>query len=350
MSVVRSQVSANVLFRRAYHLQEWPWILAYVITISACFGSGVPSLEASDPTPLCDLKRVPNCCLAFSSGSDAIALGGHDDGGALITMVDTGTWKEVAKMPFAGRSVNAVEFSPDSPLLFMAVGAEVVVLNLREKRVQTRLLRHTGTVFDIAVSGPTQNVATAGNDGRICIWDRKKLEHITEVNSEGTAIYSLAFDSTGVELAAAGRDLLRVWHRLEKKSFTDVKIETSPFCVRFSGEGNRVIAVSGTGEIIGSNRAKLNDRPETYDVGSFVEDCDCIAGTSVLVIGVGRDLALFDAAKSKILKRFAAFDSRLRIVRCDPVAMRVAAVSWDGQLKVWDVSELMKDLELPLRK
>ena len=253
-------------------------------------------------------------------------------------------------MPLVGRSVNAVAFSPDSPLLFVAVGSEVVVLNLAERKLQTRLLRHTGMVFDIAVSGANQNIATTGDDGRICIWDRKKLEHVTDLNSKGTPIYSVVFDPSGKELAAAGRDQLRIWNRLEKESFTEVKMDASPSFVRFASEGNRVIAVSGTGEISVMNHENLRGQPETHDIGSFIDDFDCIAGTKRVIIGVGRDLVLFDVPKAKVLKRFRAFDSRVRVVRCDQTTMRVAATSWEGQLKVWDASELMKELEPSVRK
>lgn len=342
------QIPVSWLLRRTSLFWVWPSKVAFAFALCLCLESVSLSMEPSAPKPLCELVRVPTRCLAFGSGGDTIALGGHDERGALITVIETGSWRQVTKMPLIGRSVNAVAFSPDSPLLFVAVGSEVVVLNLAEWKLQTRLLRHTGIVFDIAVSSANQNIATTGDDGRICIWDRKKLEHVTDLKSKGTPIYSAAFDTSGKELAVAGRDQLRVWNRLGKESFIDVKMDASPSCVRFASECNRVIAVSGTGEIIIMNREDLRQQPDTHDIGSFIEDFDCIAGTKRLIIAVGRDLALFDVPKAKVLRRFRAFDSRVRVVRCDQTTMRVAATSWEGQLKVWDASELMKEQE-PVR-
>ncbi|HET6572340.1 MAG TPA: sigma-70 family RNA polymerase sigma factor [Fimbriiglobus sp.] len=119
----------------------------------------------------------------------------------------------------AGRPGAPLAFSPDGKRVLMtrheAVDGKIAVWawSAGSGVPNVLLTAHTAAVYAAAWSKDGKRIATAGDDGRVILWDVKEGEKkddltITEARRfempEGSAIYSLAFSPDGKTLVAGG--------------------------------------------------------------------------------------------------------------------------------------------------
>lgn len=318
------------------------WFTSLFLAILAgCAVSG-DMVGAADAQPVVELERLPARCMCFSSDGNKLAVGGSDDGRAVVHIIDTDRWQPSVTLALRGITVMAIAFSTDSKLLFAAVETDVVVFDVSDAKELARLSRHTELVFTIAASSDGRYLATSGEDGRVCLWDAKKLTHVNDLDGYADSIFAVAFDGRSAQLASAGRDIFRVWPGLQNGQLEDIPFHDSALDVCFSPKGDLVIAGTVSGNLVVAKCDQLKKPPQIYRLGSYIHGVAFVEGCDLVLVGINRELTLFDLNEGKIKRRLHRFASRIDDIAVDLVNKRVAVGTWDRKIKIWNAIDLVE--------
>jgi guanine nucleotide-binding protein subunit beta-2-like 1 protein len=115
--------------------------------------------------------------------------------------------------------VSCVRFSPNvqNPLVVSGGWDKVVkVWNLRDCKLRTDLIGHTGYINTVTVSPDGSLCASGGKDGVAMLWDLNEGKHLYSLEA-GDVINSLVFSPDRYWLCAATQSSVKIWD-LESKS------------------------------------------------------------------------------------------------------------------------------------
>lgn len=150
------------------------------------------------------LLQVPGASLdcAWSADGMYLASGNLDRTISLLHWDNPPPW---LMQGFPGK-VNRVTWShtTDQPLLAASCQEGVTVWQYRQNNWHNYLLKHQKTVKAIAFASNSSLLATAGDDGKISLWQGNKL--IKSLKGTNTGLSCLAWHPTGKYLAAGGQN------------------------------------------------------------------------------------------------------------------------------------------------
>merc|ERR1719276_653728 len=114
--------------------------------------------------------------------------------------------------------VSCVRFSPNlvTPLIVSAGWDKIVkVWNLKNCKLRTNLIGHTGYVNTVTVSPDGSLCASGGKDGTAMLWDLNEGRHLSSLDA-GDIIHALVFSPIRYWLCAATANGIKIWD-LESK-------------------------------------------------------------------------------------------------------------------------------------
>jgi RNA polymerase sigma factor (sigma-70 family) len=282
-----------------------------------------------------------------------------------LGVLDTGTGKEVARVPTAGLRPVLLQFAPDGRTLAALVGEGVVrfwdagtgkelpgpeghaghirSINLSAdgRTVATAagdltaalwdattgrrrlVLPHPYEPYVVALAPDGKAVATGASDGRLRLWDAATGKKLVEVEAEGGCVYALAYSPDGRLLAygafhggaLADAATGRVIHRLESDDKAGV------LHLAFSADGRRLATAGGH---------------LRHDDGKGFVDVWDVDRTGEIPGRLGKHLCRIEGPSIVRLLSFSADGARL-VVDCDNAG------------GVWDVAtgERLRAVALP---
>jgi WD40 repeat protein len=257
---------------------------------------------ATEAVPLAQLDNLPTQCLSFSADGTTLVVGGAIDGVAVVELFDRRAWTRSASFRLGAGSVLAVAFSADDKLLFCAVDKDVVALSVADGTEIGRLSRHADLVYAVAVSPDGKHLATGGEDGRVCLWDAAKLTFVGKLSHTVNPVFDVAFDHSGIQLAAVGRDMFRVWPAIEANDAKDIPLEDSAHDVRFSPDGKLVVAGTISGRIVVAHVNQLMNPPRIHRLGRTVSGITFFNSAESLLVGVDKDVRLIESETGKVIR------------------------------------------------
>ena len=200
-----------------------------------------------------------------------------------------------------GSGVRAVAFSPvDNNLLASAGENNTIKLwNLRRGTART-LKGHTDVVNSIAFSPNGRLLASVSHDRTIKLWTVHNQQNIATLR-EGTQFRTVTFSPDGKMLATAGWMHVKLWNVVRREVVGTLMHEQQVQTVDFSPDGKLLAVGDGQG-----------DAPGT-----------------VKVWNLGNQKVIATLVGDPKLIRSVTFSSDNRIL---------VSAGWDGQVKVWDVS------------
>ena len=157
---------------------------------------------------------------AHEGGVTAISV--HPTGEAFLTAGADGTWAlfDLASMEEQLRAkcsavVTSAVFHPDGLLVLAGCAdGKLRMVDLKSQGEAAAIDAHGGAVVCVSASENGYHVATAGPEG-VRVWDLRKLKQLASLDVGGAGS-SVAFDPSGLFLAAAGAGALKVFGAKQK--------------------------------------------------------------------------------------------------------------------------------------
>ena len=151
--------------------------------------------------------------IAWSPDGKLLATGGFRK----VNLWKTTDWLlagEIDKLP--GR-VTALAFSEDGRSLISASNAsgqkgKISIWNSDDLDKRLEWSAHGGTIYDMTLSPDGKNLATAGDDKLIRLWDLVDGKQLKQIEAHSAPIMSLAFKPDGTAIASGAADKeLKIW-------------------------------------------------------------------------------------------------------------------------------------------
>jgi WD40 repeat protein/serine/threonine protein kinase len=215
----------------------------------------------------------------------------------------------------------------------------------RLARVGEVVLRDTNEIYSVAFRPGSQQIAAAGNDGSVKIWDVPARKVIQRLSGHTNYVFSLAFrPPDGRYLASAGADrTVRLWDL-----FTGREIFQRPgpageynglsCAVAFSSDGKNLLADRGDGTVTiwdADNGAEVRRLKEKHEIAATCVNCS--PDGELLATGSWRGtLRIWDARTSQLLHSVLEHSHRISAISFGPGGRLLATASFDRTLKVWN--------------
>ncbi len=200
-----------------------------------------------------------------------------------------------------GGGVRTVEFSPvDASLVASAGESSIIKLwNLRNNTVRT-IAGHTSRVNSVAFSPDGELLASVSDDGTIKLWNVRNQQNVRTLQ-DGTWYRSVVFSPDGQILATGGGRHVKLWDTRRWWEIATLQHEQWVQTVAFSPDGQLLAAGDGSEE-----------GPGTVKV--------------------------WDIERRQVVVPLDGDPKNIKTVAFSPDGRYLASSGWDGQLKVWDIS------------
>ena len=137
---------------------------------------------------------------------DGRLLIGVTDGGEVI-MLETETWREIARQHWTTSALVSMSISPDGNYLVTGEDDRKVRLGTINPLRQIAVIgEHTARVKAVAFSPDGKQVASAGDDKMVALWDVNSRKLLTTIGTHTSPIYALAFSPDGQQLLTGEHD------------------------------------------------------------------------------------------------------------------------------------------------
>lgn len=240
--------------------------------------------------------------------SNAIVVAGFGDGA--FTLRKLPSFDEVVTMSVASMPITAVRLGRGGE--WAAVGCEaagqVLVWEWRSERYVVKQRAHSGGVNGCDCSPDGSLVASAGEDGRVKVWEARAGTCFATLGQGESPVASVAFLPSGAGLVAACLDgAVRAYDLVRYRNF---RVMVAPESSRLSD-----VCVDPAGEVVAA--ASLDDfRVLTWSLRT-----------------------------GELLDALAGHASPVPCLRFSPTEPILATASWDCTVRVWDVFQRKGSVE-----
>ncbi|MBM3994425.1 MAG: hypothetical protein FJ303_09775 [Planctomycetes bacterium] len=277
--------------------------------------------------------------MALSPSGETLLFGGFQKS---VRMWNFRLNKETGRLDGHKATVKAIAVAPDASII--VTGSQDGVLARWDMNTKTKLsdmLGHTDEINAIAFFADKDNatfVASAGGDRSIIIWNMNVEPPTIKLKIDaGCGVHSLVASADGNALYSAGDDnLIRRWD-CTKGMMTG----------SFRGHEGIVVSLALQGDTLISGSldrtVRYWDTKTTNSLRSMtraVGDCDAFAvtkaGDFLATAGLNNTIRIFETSKFQDVTPGPGLTSGLTGLVLSPDNKRLAAISADGQVLVWE--------------
>jgi WD40 repeat protein len=303
-----------------------------------------------DPTSGRELFRItghkgPVRSVAYSPDGGRLATA-SDDGMAKVWDAKSGKLlRTIAAGDASISALSAITFSPDGQRLAGAVQEDATarIWDAATGRELCQLQGHTANVTRLAFSPDGQRLATASEDHTVKVWKTDTGEEVVTLVGHLDGVAGVAFSPDGTRLASSGYDhTVRVWDPAGGLLCLTLAGHVAPVMdVAFSPDGQR-LASAGLDDTVKVWNARFGHaaealRPAGSDLGRLVFSPD---GRHLAGRGRDRtgDVVILDAVTGQEVRSLKGHTMKVEAVAYAPDGKRLASLSLDNTVRVWDAA------------
>ncbi len=306
----------------------------------------VAALHKLTPVNIPEIYPValPITALAFSpDGSALVAAGYHE-----LTEWSSADSALVRRLPGTSERLYDLAFSPDGKWLATASGDPGQYGRVQlwkaspdgTAEIESELAEGPDAFFGVAFSPDGRLVAAAGADRSVRVWNVETGESVLAIEDHADWVLDVGFSADGKRLASASRDKTAKVFDLEKREalVTFPGHAATVYCVAFTPDG----MVASGGE---DNQIRIwnpeEDGKETAKIGGFggavfrlIATAD---GKQWAACSADKTVRLFEGTKQRL--ELKGHDDWVYALALSPDGQTLASGSWDGQVRIWNVSD-----------
>jgi WD40 repeat protein/tRNA A-37 threonylcarbamoyl transferase component Bud32 len=237
------------------------------------------------------------------------------------------------------RDVRAVAFRPDAGQQIATAGGDGLVV-LWDAGKSPRILRgHANPVLRVVYSAGGKRLASADKSGAIRIWD-VAAEKTTRVRAGAAPTTSLRFGPNAEWLVAGGEDgSIRLWNLTSE--FPPTAFPGHPYAITdlaVSPDGKRIASASQDRSVRVwdvTGPSELFACPHDHWATAVTFSAD---GTTLFSASADKRVRVWDAATGRLRFELHGAGDALRTLTANPAGARLAGVGFDRSVAVWDLS------------
>jgi WD40 repeat protein/serine/threonine protein kinase/tetratricopeptide (TPR) repeat protein len=200
---------------------------------------------------------------------------------------------------------------------------------------------HEGSVNEIAFSPAGSRVLTAGEDGKIYLWDSETGQEAAQPLSAGGPVEQAVFSRDGKRIAAASRGgTARVWDAVNGTALTPpLSLGAKPRWIDFSPDGRQVVTASGeTARVwdVATGQALPGELRHKDAVNAALFSPD---GRWLATAGDDGLVRLWPSANRQSAAVVVSHDRAVLCLAFSPDSKRIASGAADSTAQVWNVAD-----------
>lgn len=308
--------------------------------------------EKQPPAPEKYPVPIPVTAVAFNHDGSLLATSGYHEV-ILWNVADGAIAKRITNV---AERVYDIEFSKDGATMIVAAGTpaqigEVKLFNVADGNVIGDLVRSDDAVFGIALSPDGTKLATAGADRAIRVFEVATQKQVLNIEDHADWVMDIAWSPDGKKLASASRD----------KTSKVFDANTGDSLVTFNAHGDSVYSVGFSTDGAQVVTAGNDKQIRIWAAGDAKQVRNMGFGGEVFRVAITPDGQVFSCSADKTarshkvadgaaVKTFNGHTDWVYSVAVHPGAKRVAAGSYNGEVRIWnvdDAAEVKKILAAP---
>jgi len=328
------------------------WINTGAI-LDAGFSPGAPLIQImpklpQPPAPESYPVAIPITAVAFSPDGNTLATSGYHE--VVLWKVADGTI--VRRISNVAERVYDIEFTKDGSKLAVASGTpaqigEAKIFQVSDGALLGDLIRTDDSVFGVAVSPDGKRLATAGADRSIRVFDFETQEEQLLIEDHADWVMDVAWSPDGTKLASASRDKTsKVFDATSGDSLVTFNGHGQPvYGVGFSPD-NKLVVTAGSDKQI--RTWNVGDAKQVRAIGGFGGEVFRITVTpegQVFSSSSDKTARNHQVGDGKALKTFGGHTDWVYSVAVHPGSKRVAAGSYNGEVRIWNVEDAAETLK-----
>jgi WD40 repeat protein/tetratricopeptide (TPR) repeat protein len=201
---------------------------------------------------------------------------------------------------------------------------------------------HEDAVNETRFSPDGRRVLTAGDDGKVYLWDSETgKEAIPPLNAGSSVIFAVFSRPDGRRIAAAGRDdMVRIWDSRDSGASPVVLIPGGKLrWLDFSPDGRQIVTASGKTARVwdtATGKALPEELPHSGAVNMALFSPD---GRRLATAGDDGQVHLWDTGTRKAPPIVLDHDRAVLCLAFSPDGKQIASGAADGTAQVWDVAD-----------
>ncbi len=196
-----------------------------------------------------------------------------------------------------------------------------------------------GAGRDLALSPSGEQIAAAGADGVVRVWDADGEALFSLVEGHSDAVHAVVYNRSGTRLASAGRDgQIVLWDARTGELLTRLEAhESAVWGLSFDSSDSRLFSAGQDGQVLAWDLRDFSSTPLlTVPGGQFYALAYNPQAERLAVGGSDSLITLLDPVSGEVLGQpLVGHSNWVRSLAFNPAGALLASGSQDGEIRVW---------------